>query len=88
VAETEVLVVRSERYREFDVPVVRSLIRVFAPRRDEIVVDAAALDLREARRPRPHAATPRAVEAPATDHGADLPDVGDAVKTEPGDGAV
>jgi 16S rRNA processing protein RimM len=55
VAETEVLVVRGGPHGEFDVPVVRSLIRVFAPRRGEIVVDGAALDLgaSPASRPRP-----------------------------------
>jgi 16S rRNA processing protein RimM len=41
----EVLVVRGGPHGEFDVPVVRAFIRVFAPRRGEIVVDAAALDL-------------------------------------------
>jgi len=45
VGETEVLVVRGGPHAEFDVPVVRSFIRVFAPRRGEIVVDAVALDL-------------------------------------------
>jgi hypothetical protein len=30
---------------EFDLPAVRAFIRVFAPRRGEIVVDAEALDL-------------------------------------------
>jgi 16S rRNA processing protein RimM len=61
VAETEVLVVRGGPPGEFDLPVVRSLIRVFAPRRGEIVVDADALDLpgpgtpRDADGPRPHA---------------------------------
>lgn len=44
--ETETLVVRGERYGEFDVPVVRQFVRVFAPRRQEIVVDAVGLDLR------------------------------------------
>ena len=45
VGETEVLVVRGGSPGEFDIPVVRSLIRVFAPRRGEIVVDGASLDL-------------------------------------------
>ncbi len=45
VGETEVLVVRGGPNGEFDVPVVRSLVRTFAPRRGEIVVDGAALDL-------------------------------------------
>jgi len=41
----EVFVVRGGPAGEFDLPVVRAFIRVFAPRRGEIVVDAAALDL-------------------------------------------
>ena len=32
-------------YGEFDVPAVRAFVRVFAPRRGEIVVDVEALDL-------------------------------------------
>ena len=32
-------------YGEFDVPGVRDFVRIFAPRRGEIVVDAQALDL-------------------------------------------
>jgi 16S rRNA processing protein RimM len=45
VAENEVYVVRGEPYGSFDLPAVRAFIRVFAPRRGEIVVDAEALDL-------------------------------------------
>jgi len=41
----EVFVVRGGPAGEFDLPAVRAFIRVFAPRRGEIVVDAAALDL-------------------------------------------
>lgn len=41
----EVYTVSGGRYGEFDVPGVRAFVRVFAPRRGEIVVDAAALDL-------------------------------------------
>ena len=41
----EVYVVAGGPYPEFDVPGVRAFIRVFAPRRGEIVVDAEALDL-------------------------------------------
>jgi 16S rRNA processing protein RimM len=41
----EVLVVKGGPVGEFDVPVVRAFVRIFAPRRGEIVVDAAALDL-------------------------------------------
>ena len=40
-------------YGEFDVPAVRDFIRIFAPRRGEIVVDTAALDLTMPKRRRP-----------------------------------
>jgi 16S rRNA processing protein RimM len=45
VGENEVYVVTGEPFGTFDLPAVRAFIRVFAPRRGEIVVDAAALDL-------------------------------------------
>ena len=41
----EVYVVSGGDYGEFDVPAVRDFIRIFAPRRGEIVVDTVALDL-------------------------------------------
>ncbi len=73
VAENEVYVVRGEPFGTFDVPAVRAFIRVFAPRRGEIVVDAEALDLQppKARRtdpdrpraPRRRSRGPRAPEA-------------------------
>jgi hypothetical protein len=40
-----VFVVSGGPVGEFDLPAVRAFIRVFAPRRGEIVVDADALDL-------------------------------------------
>jgi 16S rRNA processing protein RimM len=40
----EVFLVRGDVYGEFDLPAVRAFIRIFAPRRGEIVVDADALD--------------------------------------------
>lgn len=49
VAENEVFVVGGGPYGTFDLPAVRAFIRIFAPRRGEIVVDAAALDLRPPR---------------------------------------
>ncbi len=45
VAENEVFVVGDGPYGSFDVPAVRAFVRIFAPRRGEIVVDADALDL-------------------------------------------
>jgi len=41
----EVFLVRGAPYGEFDLPAVRDFIRIFAPRRGEIVVDADALEL-------------------------------------------
>jgi 16S rRNA processing protein RimM len=41
----EIYLVDGGPYGEFDVPGVRAFVRVFAPRRGEIVVDAEALDL-------------------------------------------
>ncbi|HET7029891.1 MAG TPA: ribosome maturation factor RimM [Candidatus Limnocylindrales bacterium] len=41
----EVFVVDGGPYGEFDVPAVRDFVRIFAPRRGEIVVDVVALDL-------------------------------------------
>jgi 16S rRNA processing protein RimM len=45
VAENEVYVVGGGAYGTWDLPAVRAFIRIFAPRRGEIVVDAEALDL-------------------------------------------
>lgn len=41
----EVYIVDGGPYGEFDLPAVRDFIRIFAPRRDEIVADVEALDL-------------------------------------------
>ena len=49
VAENEVYVVGGGPFGTFDLPAVRAFIRIFAPRRGEIVVDAAALDLQPPR---------------------------------------
>ena len=48
----EVFVVAGGPAGEFDVPAVRAFIRIFAPRRGEIVVDAEALDLPRPESPR------------------------------------
>ncbi len=61
VAENEVFVVDGGPVAAFDLPAVRAFIRVFAPRRGEIVVDADTLDLRPAR---PKAADPERPKAP------------------------
>lgn len=41
----EVFLVRGGPFGEFDLPAVRAFVRIFAPRRGEIVVDADALEL-------------------------------------------
>ena len=48
----EIYTVAGGDYGEFDVPAVRDFIRIFAPRRGEIVVDTEALDLAPPRRRR------------------------------------
>jgi 16S rRNA processing protein RimM len=51
VGETEVFSVTGGPVADFDLPAVRAFIRIFAPRRGEIVVDAESLDLRPRRAP-------------------------------------
>ncbi|HUQ79406.1 MAG TPA: ribosome maturation factor RimM [Patescibacteria group bacterium] len=46
----EIYIVDGGEYGEFDVPAVRDFIRIFAPRRGEIVVDTEALDLARPKR--------------------------------------
>jgi 16S rRNA processing protein RimM len=60
VGENEVYIVRGDPYGTFDLPAVRAFIRIFAPRRGEIVVDADALDLQPPKRRRPAGERPKA----------------------------
>ena len=60
VGENEVYVVRGEVYGTFDLPAVRAFIRIFAPRRGEIVVDVDALDLQPPKRRLPEGERPKA----------------------------
>jgi 16S rRNA processing protein RimM len=60
VAENEVFVVSGGPLGSFDLPAVRAFIRIFAPRRGEIVVDADALDLRPRRSREPDPDRPKA----------------------------
>jgi 16S rRNA processing protein RimM len=53
IGETEVFTVEGGPFGSFDLPAVRAFIRIFAPRRGEIVVDAGSLDLRPPRVPDP-----------------------------------
>ena len=49
IGENEVFSVEGGPFGAFDLPAVRAFVRVFAPRRGEIVVDAESLDLRPPR---------------------------------------
>ena len=60
VAENEVYIVGGGPYGTFDVPAVRAFIRIFAPRRGEIVVDAESLDLQLPKDRRADSDRPRA----------------------------
>jgi 16S rRNA processing protein RimM len=60
VGETEVFTVAGGPFGSFDLPAVRAFIRIFAPRRGEIVVDADALDLHAPRSREPDPERPKA----------------------------
>jgi 16S rRNA processing protein RimM len=89
----EIYLVDGGPYGEFDVPGVRAFIRVFAPRRGEIVVDAEALDLTPPKSTAPgdrpkaprRRAGPRRPKRPAG--GADIPAAGAPEPPADGDGA-
>lgn len=63
VATAEIFVVRGGSVGEFDLPLVKSIVKVFAPERGEIVVDEVVLDLAGAPvdepKPRPPRKRPR-----------------------------
>jgi hypothetical protein len=99
VGETEVFVVSGGPVGSFDLPAVRAFIRIFAPHRGEIVVDAEALDLRPPRDRGPEAGRRRAPRrgsrraaptadvpagAPAEAEGPGDPEVPGAASPEPG----
>ncbi len=60
IGETEVFEVGGGPMAPFDLPAVRAFIRIFAPRRGEIVVDAESLDLRPAKSRVPDPSKPKA----------------------------
>jgi 16S rRNA processing protein RimM len=60
IGETEVFAVEGGPFGSFDLPAVRAFIRIFAPRRGEIVVDADSLDLRAPRSREPDPDRPKA----------------------------
>ncbi len=81
---------------DFDLPIVRPFVRIFAPRRGEIVADAGALDLPAAgsiapppppRPPRPRRATRRRPAVPVTPRPAP-PAAGQEAAGTPADGTT
>jgi 16S rRNA processing protein RimM len=76
IGETEVFVVDGGPYGSFDLPAVRAFIRIFAPRRGEIVVDADSLDLRLRRSREPDPDRPKAPRRRSRRRGATTAAVG------------
>jgi 16S rRNA processing protein RimM len=66
----EVLLVSGGPYGEFDVPAVRAFVRIFAPKRGEIVVDADALELELPKPSKPRGRKSRRAAERATASGA------------------
>jgi len=60
IGDTEVFSVEGGPMGSFDLPAVRAFIRIFAPRRGDIVVDADSLDLRPRRSRDPDPDRPKA----------------------------
>jgi 16S rRNA processing protein RimM len=60
IGETEVFEVGGGAVAPFDLPAVRAFIRIFAPKRGEIVVDAESLDLRPGKSRTPDPSRPKA----------------------------
>jgi 16S rRNA processing protein RimM len=93
VGENDVYVVRGGPRGEFDVPAVRDFIRIFAPRRGEIVVDAAALELgpvrppKPARSPRPRRGDPPRPRPPEADASTTEAEPQPPAEPEPGSGS-
>ena len=81
VAENEVFVVSGGPFGSFDLPAVRAFIRIFAPRRGEIVVDAEALDLRPARSREPDPDRPKAPRRRSRANMTPVPGSGEAPNT-------
>jgi 16S rRNA processing protein RimM len=82
VGETEVFEVAGGPFGTFDLPGVRAFIRVFAPRRGEIVVDADALDLHAPRARLPEAERPKAPRRRTRRGGGSTPGPADAPTPE------
>ncbi|HEY8818569.1 MAG TPA: ribosome maturation factor RimM [Candidatus Limnocylindrales bacterium] len=74
IGETEVFSVEGGTVADFDLPAVRAFIRIFAPRRGEIVVDAESLDLRPRRAREPDPDRPKAPRRKTRSRAAKTPD--------------
>ncbi len=77
IGETEVFSVEGGTVGDFDLPAVRAFIRIFAPRRGEIVVDAESLDLRPRRTREPDPDRPKAPRRKTRSRAAKAPPTGD-----------
>jgi len=88
VGETEVFTVDDGPVGSFDLPAVRAFIRVFAPRRGEIVVDAASLDLRAPRSRAPDPVRPKAPRRKSRSRAANAPGADPASAPESPSGAA
>jgi 16S rRNA processing protein RimM len=80
IGENEVFSVEGGPFGAFELPAVRAFVRVFAPRRGEIVIDPESLDLRPPRvrvpdpdRPKAPRRTTRRPKAPASPPPAEAP---------------
>jgi 16S rRNA processing protein RimM len=82
----EIYIVDGGPYGEFDVPGVRDFVRIFAPKRGEIVVDVDALDLTAPKRLRA-ADDPERRRAPRRRAGPRRPKGGGSTDSAPGDAA-
>lgn len=85
----EVFLVRGEVYGEFDLPAVRDFVRIFAPRRGEIVIDAEALELTPPAPKRPRGRRSSRAGAPIGDAPPPIEDAtqpGDELASEPAPG--
>ena len=85
IGDTEVFSVEGGPMGSFDLPAVRAFIRIFAPRRGEIVVDADSLDLRPRRSHDPDPDRPKAPRRKTRSRGRKATTQGDDAPAHSGD---